>query len=251
MTARHCSGCVHYNATLTLNFSESVDHKQTHVLKSCRQQSYKETVTLVTAAVKMSSLASLNKKKVCVNPFSRKKCSLNRRQVSDWMIKKNSILTKNDYICDTCRNQLRGLPNVPLIDVASDPVNVETIDEHEMEHDADDEPFFSREHAVESLNKFLDEVNVSPVKEQFLCRKQYCNSKISAIVDVLKTKVFENCELDNGRNDGDIILEQLKRKMSESSNKTEKVKLLTIVPRNWSAAKVGLEFPGNSDCKYF
>ncbi len=159
----------------------------------------------------MSLIDKLNKRKVCINPFGRKKCSTNRRQVTEWMIRKHSSLTENDYICDTCRNQLRALPNIdtnePLNSTNEETIDYETYETNiEDDEDTSDEAFYSKDAAVESLNKFLNEVDISPIKNEQLCKKQYCNSKMCDIVDVLKSKIFCKCEPDKINNDGEIML---------------------------------------------
>lgn len=196
----------------------------------------------------MSSFAKLNKKKVCVNPFGRTKCSVNRRQVTDWMINKIFFLTLNDYICDTCRNQIRTYDNKTIAAVTSNSGEVsDKIDETDIDEtfDRNDEPFFSTEAAIDSFNKFLNEFDVSPIKEEQLRQKSYCNSKMSDIVNVLKSTIFEKYETGTRNMDSDgEMLQQLKRKLAQSSDRNEKVKLLTLVPRSWSAAKISNEFPG-------
>lgn len=204
----------------------------------------------------MSSVATLNKKKVCINPLVRKKCSSKRRQVQDWMIKKIPNLTSNDYICDTCRNQIRTLPTLPNIVDTGVPLDSENVDniknesnetdiEENVYVDADDKPYFSKDDAVNSLNKFLEEVDISPIKKEQLRLKQYCKSKMTGIINVLKSSIFEKYEPDNMNHDGDIMLQQLKQKFAQSSDRSEKVKLLTLVPRSWSTARTVCEFPGN------
>lgn len=200
----------------------------------------------------MSLIDKLNKKKLCVNPFGRKKCSLNRRQVTDWMIKKNSTLTTNDYICDTCRSQLRSVLNSDT-GVSFNPDNADIISDETYETDIEvndgagacDKAFFSKEAAVESLNKFLNEVDISPIKDEQLGKKQYCNSKISAIVDVLKSTIFCKYESDKMNKEGEVI-QQLKHKLEQSSDKNEKIKLLTLAPRSWSSSKIVHEFAGKN-----
>lgn len=177
------------------------------------------------------------------------KRNANRRQVTDCMIKKISFLTTNDYICDTCRNQIRTYDNTTITAVTS--ISSEVPDEiHEIDidetfsFDRNDKPFFSKEAAIVSFNKFLNEVDVSPIKEAQLRQKSYCNSKMSDIVNVLKSTIFEKYETDN-KNSGDVdMLQQLNRKLEQISDRNEKVKHLTLVPRNRSTAKIANEVPG-------
>lgn len=195
----------------------------------------------------MSSNATLNRKKVCTNPFGRK----NAVQMTNYGLDdQNSALTSSDYICDTCRNQLRSLPDGIAV-VSSNSEDAEKPDEsfggdigEDIEGNADDKSFFSKDAAVDSLNKFLNEVDISPIKEEQLRLKQYCNSKMSDIFNVLKTTIFEKYEPDKTNNGGDVMLQQLKHKIAQSSDRKEKVKLLTLVPRTWSTAKIAHEFPG-------
>lgn len=65
---------------------------------------------------------------------------------------------------------------------------------------------------------------------------------MSNILNVLKSTIFDKYEPDmNGEGE---MLHQLKHKFALSSDKNEKVKQPTLVPRSWSVAKIATEFHG-------
>lgn len=195
----------------------------------------------------MYSLTKLNKKNVCINPFGRAKCSMYRRPVKDWMIKKVPSLNLSDFICDTCRTRMKTYENQinTHTDESSGSCKIENpLDEIDIEaitDDPSDESFVSKDAAISSLNKFLGEVGASPIEKGKLRQKNYCTSKILEILNLLKSKLFDKYLPDNS---GAEMLQQVKQKFDQSSGKKEKVKLLTLVPRSWSTAKIGVEFPG-------
>lgn len=135
--------------------------------------------------------------------------------------------------------------------MSSNPENAEIINTEIYETDIEvdnrsDKAFFSKDAAVDSLNKFLNEVDISPIKGEQLCKKHYCNSKMSDIVGVLKSTIFVKYEPDKMNNGGEIMLQQLKHKVAQSTDRNEKVKLLTLAPRSWSSSKTVNEFPGKN-----
>ena len=94
------------------------------------------------------------------------------------------------------------------------------------------------------VNKVLGIVGISPFRQKRqMWNQTYVGEKLQR-VDVLKKKVLfavgheERETQDNGLE----MIKQLKEKFAVASSRSEKLTILTILPRSWSVAKMMSEF---------
>lgn len=198
--------------------------------------------------------------KHCCKPVDNK-CSRVLRNVQPWMVLKEPTLNLNQKICDSCRKSL-SLKN----DSVSEPVkhtldtsmeqilDLSSVIDDNVGNDGEycspkrkkeDPAYVSKEHAINLLDKFLEEVGETTVDTTRLSQKEYCESKLATICTLLKKVIFCKHPIDPKSDDiGSVMLQQIKKKYEYTSNRTEKIRILTLVPQSWSISKTKSEFAG-------
>ena len=86
------------------------------------------------------------------------------------------------------------------------------------------------------VNKYLTIAGETPIIKRKLQSKKYKKSKLHTIV-----KMMEMVGMDEKLDTDDEIISQLKEKYS-TSPRSEKLQILTIVPKSWSLRKIESEF---------
>ncbi|GBM24623.1 hypothetical protein AVEN_144374-1 [Araneus ventricosus] len=106
---------------------------------------------------------------------------------------------------------------------------------------------YARQFALKGLNENLQSIGESPVKHWRFSESNYCKNKFRNIDDAVHTKVFN---IHEQQNDPDYythekceILQQLQEKFMSTTKKSEKITILTLLPKSWSIKKVLSEFP--------
>lgn len=98
---------------------------------------------------------------------------------------------------------------------------------------------------IQNLNISLAALGVSPINSKKFRSHKAKTTKLDNIHQYLKQKFLtsdDDCEhSDNVGNDNEIIVE-LKEKFSKVNDFSEKVSILTVVPRSWSVRKIEKEF---------
>lgn len=100
---------------------------------------------------------------------------------------------------------------------------------------------------VRKLNELLPQIEVTAIDCEKIARsRSYCRSKLDEITTNLGCKIFDLTMQGAGEvakdNPEQEIVMQLKEKFAETTEKEQKVKILSILPRSWSARKISKEF---------
>ena len=182
---------------------------------------------------------------VCCNPFNKPghySMKKNLRPVLSWMIDVLPSVKADGKICDSCRKQLTLLIVKPSsLDNASVSTNEEPLDEScdNPCNDADDD--YACPLDLESINECLKGIGETPVIKKKLVHKSYTKDKLSKIKIAAAKAVLPTVMLSK-IDDGHEIIEQLKEKFCASTERSQKIEILTILPKSWSVNKIQEEF---------
>ena len=111
-----------------------------------------------------------------------------------------------------------------------------------MGTDTDDAP------PVTSVNDVLGLVGVSPIGGKRNIRNHtYVKEKITRAEGAIRKAVLfavgdEAMEQQDDDDDGREMIEQLKEKFTSTTSRSERLTILTVLPKRWSVAKVMEEF---------
>ena len=165
----------------------------------------------------------------CCNPFditgheysSRKK---KWRTVQDWMIVKAPHISTGSKICDSCRKKLSKVSSTPSTPTVSP--------------ESDSEPYLDKQDVVASLNVCLAEMGETPYSKTKMSRtRSYSQHKIEKMTEAMRrTGLIEAAPTND--NDGKEMIKQLKEKFETLTNTSEKLQLLTVLPKSWSVKKI-------------
>ena len=186
----------------------------------------------------------------CCNPFglpshnwnSRKKTL---RSVTSWMCERAPI-SMGSMICDSCRKKLGKVP----VDVHDEPDSSPDKSNSDQEVDVDlpylefdsSEVYVDSAEAISSLNHCLAEIGETPFLKHKAHQRCYPEQKIKKIADAMKRTFIADIDCDNNIGDGDEIIEQLKKKFKETTSKSEKLQILTVLPQSWTHKKIQYVF---------
>lgn len=181
----------------------------------------------------MSCSIPVSKQLFCCNPFFIKghsRVNKNLRPVQEWMKRKSENLVLGYKICTSCRKKLSKKNN----EVESD-VNIQ---------ESDPEDNAALDNALSSLNNSLQSLGESPVKSKRLNERSYPKKKLMKIDNSLRLVLGVESEGENKpkMDDETEIISQLKNKFKNTTKKSEKIQILTILPESWSTRKVQEEF---------
>lgn len=100
---------------------------------------------------------------------------------------------------------------------------------------------------VRKLNELLPQIEVTAIDCEKITRsRSYCRSKLDEITTNLGCRIFDLTMQAAGGvakdNPEQEIVMQLKEKFAETTEKEQKIKILSILPRSWSARKISKEF---------
>jgi len=128
-------------------------------------------------------------------------------------------------ICDTCRKKLAKEP-APLTSVPS------VVSSSGSE--AEEAKQYYEEKAISSMNKCFEDIGETPFSRRKARRKDYSKQKMTEL-----TKALQDTTI---RDDGREMIEQLKDKFLETTRMSEKLQILTVLPKSWSPKEIQQEF---------
>lgn len=101
---------------------------------------------------------------------------------------------------------------------------------------------------VRKFNEILPLIGVTPIDSNRIKKSNmYCHDMIDQITTNLARRIFD-VSLDSAGADAEQlsadqeIVNQLKLKFAEATNKEQKIQILSVLPRSWSARKIVKEF---------
>ena len=166
----------------------------------------------------------------------------NLRPVLSWMVDVLPSVKADGKVCDSCRKQLTLLIVKPSsLDNTSVSTNEELLDEScdNPCNDADDD--YACPLDLESINECLKGIGETPVIKKKLVHKSYTKDKLSKIKTAAAKAILPTVMLSK-IDDGHEVIEQLKEKFCASTKRSQKVEILTILPKSWSVNKIQEEF---------
>lgn len=187
----------------------------------------------------------------CCNPFKKSGhtgCNKSLRQVQEWMLQytKDKNITISNKICGTCRIKFSHLKksNKSNLEEGSDiNENVDTFDDIASGTEEDDIASGTEEVAISKLNQSLPYLEQSPIKKKKLHQKRYRDAKFRKISDSIQDKIFHgSAQSTSHMCPQSEIIEQLKEKFKTLTKNSEKIQLLTILPKSWAIHKIEEEF---------
>jgi hypothetical protein len=156
-----------------------------------------------------------------------------------------------DKLCSPCRKIVANLPADSADLVSTDDSSSVPEDFHPDSSAVDADVYELPDHQLVVLNQSLQVLGESPVcKRKAENRVNYAKKKVKAIESTIKKKLeLSGVSIDasdSALNKADIssseIIDQLKEKFKSCSKISEKVQVLTILPKSWSAKRIEEEF---------
>jgi len=181
----------------------------------------------------------------CCNPFSEEHTSGIKclRNVSTWMCSLESFEIKSGMkICSKCRTK--------LYQFKPKETSFEELYEMAGPSNEEDPEFIDKDSSLEMLNRSLSYIGESPVsKKKCTNSKDYAKCKLKKVKTSLETKLFsvQQPEQVQESNDEKEMLQQLQEKFKETTSRSEKITILTVLPKSWSRVRIINEFKGATD----
>ena len=171
----------------------------------------------------------------CCNPFERPNhtSKKNLRPVAKWMCYKASSISMGAKICDDCRKKLAKMP---ATFEAS-----ETMSDSEPDLQSEGDVYTESSETLTSLNQCLGAIGETPICKSKLQQTRYSKQKMDKITAAMKKTVIGDVQSKNSDDAGEMIM-QLKEKFETTASRSEKVQLLTVLPKSWSVRKIQSEF---------
>ena len=127
----------------------------------------------------------------------------------------------------------------------------ESSDAEEQESYSDESDILNS--GLEAIDKSAQALGDSPIRRKRLRSKRYRRFKMKKIRDAMHTKIMRldpdavpvQCAGDNSDEKGrhfDEMMGQLRHKFKVTDNPSEKIKILTVVPRSWTIRRIVEEF---------
>ncbi|CAM1301229.1 Uncharacterised protein r2_g1101 [Pycnogonum litorale] len=196
----------------------------------------------------MASNFNFKDTQYCANPFKthRKKISSYLRVVPDSLRIGHPVvvLKVNQRLCRHCFDKMKALATHD---------QTYSHDNSTKEHD-NDGPFKEQHIELATVNESLKLLDQTPVSKRHMkSSKRYSKTKFKKIRTSLRKKleIATGASISPGSSaeDGDggkEMLDQLKEKFIQSISRSERLTILTILPKSWSRSKIKAEF-GISD----
>ena len=99
--------------------------------------------------------------------------------------------------------------------------------------------------ALHKINKMLSSQEVSPIRKRYIHSQRYVQEKCRRLMEVVE----ENIQLATGArpdalhaDHGAEIIQQLKEKFALTKSRSEMIRILTVLPKSWSVARICEEF---------
>lgn len=168
-------------------------------------------------------------------------------------------INTEDKLCTPCRKKVTQLPvedtDVVLTDDDSSS-KVRPVSSCSTITAADD-VFESRQHELAIINKSLEVLGESPVCTRKVdTRVNYSLRKVRAIQTTVKRKLeliagvpLDEAECSHNQNEiisANEMIEQLKQKFHSCVKQSEKVQVLTVLPKSWSMRRIEDEFAASN-----
>ena len=183
---------------------------------------------------------------LCCNPFDKANHSSKERMFDlflPWMCERIHSIQPGAKICNECRKQLGKLP---IPDPTTESSECTPVTESSQSVQLDEESDSCRNlPTLESVNQCLGEIGETPVVKKKLQQVHYPKDKLKRITTAMKKVVIQDAESSDSGDDGGII-KQLKEKFHTTAERSEKVRVLTVLPKSWSMRRIQAEF-GASD----
>lgn len=185
------------------------------------------------------------------------------RLVSNIIIEKlpNMKLTTNHRLCKQCRGKLEQLATE---EEAKHEASTSS-DEHTSALSSsdlsamsiDDSPsYFSMDNELSSLNQSLHAIGESPLKQDRLrIRDKYVEKKLTKVSEKFREKMesvkgtaIKSKKENKSKSElwFEEIMFQLKDKFQTETKRSEKVKILTVLPKSWSIRMIASEFQAST-----
>lgn len=185
-------------------------------------------------------------KLVCCNPLkkhSRKTTGL--QKVYKWMIGVNQIIKASSRVCTSCRFalfQLKKENNLPFTQsVVADEVDM--VAEVEQGESFSEDEAVIRNEIVSKMNETLNFVDQSPISTKKLSCKKYSRYKSQKVCSSIRRKIFTGTSPSKIHQCPESeIINQLKEKFEKLTKASEKIQLLTVLPKSWPIRKMIKEF---------
>lgn len=196
----------------------------------------------------LHSVAKQRKREnVCCNPLSIHGNNINKkiREVNTDVFEKAKKLSVNiqigQSICDKCRLRLLHLSESVVAQESDANMEVDFAAESSSRSDEPDEPdehdisvdYTDKKNVLIALDNLLKTLNMNAIDESKLRNKWYQANVFEKLKMKLLGEVFTN--VSDYQNE---IIEQIKGKFGELTEKSEKLKLLSVLPQSWSANKM-------------
>lgn len=175
----------------------------------------------------------------CCNPFKAEKhkkiYAKSLRNVTDWMCTLDLGIISGMKICDACRKKIYETYKT------GDEV-LPTTESSNL-----DESFTDPQSSLDYLNKSLELMGESPLKKKKFNLPSYTTKKLNKIKVSLEKNLLpesrqeEVVELIEESEEVEM-LQQLKEKFASTTKRSEKMTILSILPKSWSCQKIEEEF---------
>lgn len=172
----------------------------------------------------------------CCNPFKveqhKKLSAKSLRNVTDWMCSLDLGIISGMKICDACRKKIHDKYKTDEVL----PCSSENLDDS----------FTDPQSSLQYLNKSLELMGESPLKKKKFNVPSYTKKKLDKIKSSLKKNLLpessqEEVIIEHSEDKSEII-QQLKEKFAQTTTKSEKMTILSILPMSWSCQKIEDEF---------
>ena len=140
------------------------------------------------------------------------------------MCERTPSISMGSKICDDCRKKLAKVHT----NISSD-------------SESGSEAYVDVSESLVSLNQCLSEIGETPVSKRKIKQTKYSKQKIDKITTAMKRAMTSDVQPDETDDEGEII-KQLKERFHSATNMSEKVQILTVLPKSWSVRKLQSEF---------
>lgn len=212
------------------------------------------------------SITRHNFKLRCCDPFKCHKQWMRNglRQISDMTRQSFPSLhfIEGDKVCTSCRKRISKLPPevAAQMDTASLPEDDceegTSADDEQPENEMTRDLFVSTDHDLSVLNQSLGVLGESPVvKRKIDTQANYARKKVSSIQTSVKRKlqlitgkvIEEDDSLTNtDYNPETEMIDQLKEKFQSSTKTSDKMQILSVLPKSWSIRRTEKEFKASN-----
>lgn len=206
-----------------------------------------DKVVQVTAAlcIAMSSkrhyLRLLNQK--CCDPFKchRKRITRGLRDLPEDAIEHHQTLSLRigQRICRNCYMKLSKVTPEPILQPDISDLSVAVAGPSTSASDME----YSNVELC-NLNATLSSIGESPIRLKRVAKGTYAKRKVENIASKIRGKIeaATGQPLRPWKDDGEEMIHQLREKFRSSSSRSDKLQILTALPRSWSVRKIMTEF---------